>query len=466
MADAATASETDVPDEAEEPEETGYHWRNWSREQKCRPAIMARPHTREGMIEAIVDATEAGRKIKVAGSGHSFTPAALTDGTMLRLEGMHRLLEVDRAGNRVKAEAGISLHDLNRRLDRHGMALENLGDIDKQTLAGAISTATHGTGARWRNLSSQVEAMEIVTADGVLHEITGGDELLAARVGLGALGAIYSVTMRTVPSFRIDRVDRSRPLEEVISGMDQLAAELDHFEFYVFPYTDTALCRESTRTDAAPDPPSAASTYAQEVMLENWVAGAFANITRFVPASVPTLSKLAAAGTGVNRKLDHSFRVFASERRVKFTEMEYCVPRGNAREAVEGVLEIANRRELGVAFPIEVRFVAADDAILSPSFERDSAYVAVHYNHRGGHEPYFDAVESLMKGFGGRPHWGKRHTRDAADLRGLYPRFSDFLEVRNRLDPGGAFANEYTERVLGPVVEPVKGKKRRRKKSK
>lgn len=454
MADAAP----DAP--ADERAETGYRWRNWSREQRCRPTLIARPHTREGMIAAVVEAAAAGHKVKVAGSGHSFTPAALTDGTMLRIEALNRILEIDRVTGRVRVEAGITLGDLNRRLDRHGLALENLGDIDRQTLAGAISTATHGTGARWRNLSAQVEAIELVTADGVLHEISGGDELRAARVGIGALGAIYAVTLRAIPSFRIDRTDRTRPLAEVIASIDELAAGYDHFEFYVFPHTETALCRESTRTDAAPDPPAAISTYAQEVVLENWVAAGFATIARFVPASVPAISRLAAAGAGVSHKVDHSFRVFASERHLKFTEMEYCVPRACAREAVEGVLEIANRRELAVAFPIEVRFAAGDDALLSPSFERDSCYVAVHYDRHGGHEPYFEAVEALMAGFGGRPHWGKRHTRDAADLRGLYPRFADFLAVRDRLDPTGAFANDYTDRVLGPVT-PADGKKKR-----
>lgn len=457
---------TETPTEVRE--ETGYRWRNWSREQRCRPALIARPHTREGMIEAIVTATEAGRPVKVAGSGHSFTPAALTDGTMLRVEALDRILEIDRAAGRVKVEAGITLADLNRRLDRHGLALENLGDIDRQTIAGAISTGTHGTGVRWQNLSAQVEAIEIVSADGVLHELSeasDSDGFRAARVGLGALGAIYSVTLRAVPSFRIERVDRTRPLGKVIGSIDQLADEFDHFEFYVFPHTDTALCRESTRTDRAADPPHPASTFAQEVVLENWVASAFATVTRFVPASIPALSKLAASGSGVSHKLDHSFRVFASERRLKFTEMEYCVPRASAREAIEGVLEIANRRELGVAFPVEVRFAAADDALLSPSFERDSCYIAVHYDRHGdAHAPYFAAVEELMERFGGRPHWGKRHSRDAADLRGLYPRFGDFLAVRERLDPGGAFANVYTERVLGPIVESVGGKRRRRRK--
>lgn len=456
-----------MADATEAPESTGYSWRNWSREQRCRPYEIAHPHTREGLVEAVLQGAEAGRKVKVPGSGHSFTPAALTDGTMIRIEALNRILDVDKVKGTVKVEAGIGLGDLNRRLDKHGVALENLGDIDHQTLGGAISTATHGTGARWRNISAQIAAIELVTADGVLHELTeesDSDAFRAARVGIGALGAIYSVTLRTVPSFRIDRVDRNRPLDEVLSGLDVIVDELDHFEFYVFPHTSTALCRESTRTDAAPNPPNRAAAYAQEVVFENWIAGAFAGVSRFVTPAIPALSKLAAAGAGTSRKLDHSFRVFASDRRIKFTEMEYCVPRASAREAVEGVLGIANRRDLKVAFPIEVRFVAADDALLSPSHDRDSCYVAVHFDRHGdGHKPYFDAVESLMAGFGGRPHWGKRHTRDAADLRGLYPRFADFLAVRNRLDPGGVFANDYTERVLGPVTEPVESGKRRKK---
>jgi L-gulono-1,4-lactone dehydrogenase len=309
--------------------------------------------------------------------------------------------------------------------------------------------------------------MELVSGDGTLHELSeasDADAFRAARVGLGALGAIYSVTLRTVPSFRIERIDRKRPLDEVLGDLDGLAAEFDHFEFYVFPYTETALCRESTRTDAAARPPNPVASYLQEVAFENWVAGSFAALARYVPASIPPLAKVAAAGAGTNRLLDHSFRVYASERRIKFTEMEYCVPRANARAAVEGVIEIANRPELKVAFPIEVRFVAADDALLSPSHDRDSCYVAVHFDRHGGHEPYFDAVEALMAGFGGRPHWGKRHTRDSADLRGLYPRFSDFLAVRDRLDPGGTFVNDYTERVLGPVAEPASGKRKRKRK--
>jgi FAD-linked oxidoreductase len=429
-------------------------WRNWSGEQRCRPLLIQRPRTREGLIAAVLAATTQDRSVKVAGSGHSFTGAALTDGVMIDAGLLDRLLDHDPASGLVKVEAGITLGELSRRLDRRGLALESLGDIDRQTLAGSISTGTHGTGVRFRNLSAQVEALELVTADGSLVELAaGGDEdgWRAARIGIGALGAIYSATLRTVTNFRIDRTDRPRPLAEVLASLDELADRYDHFELYVFPHTDTALCRESTRTQEPADPASPASVYAREVIVENWLAGALARIARHVPAAIPTLSRLAASGTGRSRKLDRSFRVYASERRIRFTEMEHAIPREHAREAVERVLEIAARPDYRVCFPIEVRFVAGDDAMLSPAHGRDSAYIAVHHDHLGDWQPYFDAVAAVMADYGGRPHWGKRHSLTATELGGLYPRFDEFRAIRARLDPGGAFANPYLERVLGPV---------------
>jgi FAD-linked oxidoreductase len=436
-------------------DKAGYRWRNWSRELSCRPQEMIRPHTREGLAQAVIEAAEAGRRVKVAGSGHSFSEVALTDDTMLRIESLDRILQVDRPGGLVKVEAGVELRSLNRRLDRLGLALENLGDIDRQTVAGAISTATHGTGERFPNLSAQVAAIELITADGSMLELSESsdpDAFRAARVGLGALGAIYSVTLRVVPPFRVDRVDRRRPLAETLDRLDELASDRDHFEFYVFPHTQWANCRESTRTDAPAKPAGKASTFVQDVVLENWVGSGLSAVARRVPATIPPLSRFASAGAGTPRKLDHSFRVFASERRIKFTEMEHAVPREHARAAVEEVLAIANRKDLRVAFPIEVRFVAADDAMLSPSFDRDACYIAVHQDRRSNWRPYFDAVAAALAKYEGRPHWGKRHSLDAGDLAKLYPRFEDFRAVRGRLDPDEVFANPYTDRVLGPVA--------------
>jgi FAD-linked oxidoreductase len=427
-------------------------WRNWAREQVCRPAAIVRPRTREGLVMAMIEAREEGRRIRVAGSGHSFTSAALTDGTMLRIEALDRLLDFDPASGLLKVEAGAVLGGLTRRLDHLGVAFANLGDIDKQTLAGSISTGTHGTGLGFQNLSAQVEALELIGADGTMRELSersGSRAFRAARVGLGALGVIYSVTLRTVPAYTINRLDHPLPLAETLDSLDEKAESLDHFEFYVFPHTDTALCRESTRSDEPPDPPSPGTTYLREVVLENWASGAFATTARLIPGTGPRLARLAAASFANVSKVDKSYRVFASERRLKFTEMEYGIPREHAREAVERVLEVASRPEMQCVFPIEVRFAKGDDALLSPSYERDTCYIAVHQDRKLDWPRYFREVEGILAGYDGRPHWGKRHELTAAELEPRYPRWQAFQGVRRRLDPEGAFANAYTDRVLG-----------------
>jgi FAD-linked oxidoreductase len=341
---------------------------------------------------------------------------------------------------------------LNRRLDGLGLALENLGDIDRQTLAGAISTGTHGTGERFLSVSAQVEALELVLADGSTLELSAASDpaaLDAARIGLGSLGLIYAVTVRTVPAFRIHRVDNPKPLDETLQRLDELNAVNDHFEFYVFPHTGVALCRESRRTAEPPRPRSAAAVYAQEVVLENWVGALFALAGRHLPAQAPRLARIAARGTGRSTKLDASYRVFASERRLKFTEIEYAIPREHAAEAVRRVLAVAARPEHRVAFPIEVRFAAGDELMLSTSHGRPTCYVAVHQDRLVDWRPFFRAVEEVMRSYGGRPHWGKRHSQTAESLAKLYPRWEEFQALRARLDPERVFSNEYTDRVLG-----------------
>jgi L-gulonolactone oxidase len=425
-------------------------WRNWAGDQRCEPAAIERPGSLDELQAVVKRAAERGQRVRAAGSGHSFTEIALTDGVLARLERLDRVLDVDRDASRVTVEGGIVLGDLNRRLDALGLALENLGDIDRQTLAGSISTGTHGTGIGRPSISAQVEAVELVTADGELRMIDGGDELEAARIGLGALGLVYSVTMRTVPAFTLDRLDSAKPLAVVLASLDELTKPNDHFEFYVFPHTSTALCRESRRTDEPPRPRPAALVYAQEVMLENWVGGAFTFLGRHRPSLNPRLAKLASAGTGRSRKVDRSFKVFASERRIKFTEMEYAIPREHVAEAVPRVLEVAARPEHPVAFPIEVRFASADTPLLSTSHGRDTAYIAIHQDPKLAWEPYFREVERIMDSYGGRPHWGKRHFQTTKTLAKRYPRWEDFAAIRNRFDPERRFANAYTDRVLGP----------------
>jgi FAD-linked oxidoreductase len=428
-------------------------WRNWTGDQTCTPAAVERPASREELAAVVRTAAEAGHSVRVAGSGHSFSDVPLTDGVMVRVEALNRVLDANPTSGLVKVEAGIVLADLNERLYELGLAMENLGDIDRQTLAGAISTATHGTGAGLRNISAQVEAMEIVTADGELRALSASgarDDLLAARVGLGALGAIYSVTLRTVPAFTLHRVDTPRPLGEVLDRFDELAERNDHFEFFVFPYTETALTIERNRSELPERPRSALSRWASDVVMENTVGDLALRLTRRRPSLIPRFAASAAKMMSQGERLDRSYRIFANERRIRFTEMEYALPRDRGPEAVRRIMELVEKRRIEMAMPIECRVVAPDDAFLSPSHERPTTYVAVHQYRGMEWRPYFEAVEAIMNEYEGRPHWGKRHFQTHETLAERYPRWADFAAARDRLDPERFFRNEYTDRVLGP----------------
>jgi L-gulono-1,4-lactone dehydrogenase len=390
------------------------------------------------------------RRLRVAGAGHSFTDIACTDDLMVDLTHMNRVLGA--AGQDVTVEAGITLHELGEALAARGLAMENQGDVDPQTVAGAIATATHGTGARFRNHSAQVVGVRLVTGAGEIVDIRDGDELRAARVSLGALGVISAVTLRCVPAFTIHRVDEPRPLGDVLSGLAELVDGHDHWEAFALPYTRSALTLASKRTDREPRPPGRARAFARDVLVENAALGAACSVGSRFPSLIPAVNRRFARLIGRAEHLDSSHRVFANTRLVRFTEMEYAIPRERAAEALERVLALIERRRLPVGFPVELRVVAGDDALLSPAYGRDTAYIAVHQYRGMEFEAYFRGVEAIMDEYGGRPHWGKRHYQSAATLAPRYPGWDRFQEIRRRLDPAGRFENDYIRRVLGAVA--------------
>jgi L-gulonolactone oxidase len=405
----------------------------------------------------VVRAGAAGRRVRVVGAGHSFSDIACSDGVLVALDRMAQVLEVDRSAGLVKVQAGITIHALNQRLAEHGLAMENLGDIDVQSIAGAISTATHGTGARLRNIPSQVVALTLVLADGTSLECSAEHDpevFRAARVGLGALGVVAEVTLRGVPAFVLEGLDRPAPLLQTLERFEELALSNDHFEFFVFPHTETALTRTNNRTDQPARPRSRVKAYANDVLLTNHAFGTFCRLGRLLPGQIPHINRAVVSLAGSSRRVERSDRIFASPRLVKFTEMEYSLPRERTPEAVRRVLQLVKDDGFAVPFPVEVRTVAADDAFLSTAFGRDSGFVAVHMYKGMQWEPYFRAVESVMDDLGGRPHWGKRHFQTAASLRKRYPEWERFQEVRARLDPQGRFGNAWTDRVLGPAHTP------------
>ncbi|MBS1885816.1 MAG: FAD-binding protein [Actinobacteria bacterium] len=427
-------------------------WVNWAGDQRCRPARIVAPRSREELVEVVGATAAAGGKVSVAGSGHSFTEAAMTDGTMVRLDALRGVLEADRASGLVRVGGGTVLRELNDEVAALGLALENLGDIDAQTIAGAISTGTHGTGAGFGNISARVEGVELVLGDGSVRELDAAGEaelLRAARIGVGALGAISAVTLRCFPAFVLERVDAPHPREEVLDRFGELAAANDHFELFTFPYSDRALVLERNRVDSPPRPRGRAAAFLNDIVLENWALEALAATGKALPAATPALARLAGRLAAGGRTVDRSDRVFVNERRVRFTEMEYAVPREHGPTTVRHVVEWVRANRYPVFFPIEVRVAAGDDADLSAAHERPTAYVAVHQYRGMEWRPYFEAVESIMDDFGGRPHWGKRHFQTAATLAPRYPRWSAFQRARDQLDPGRVFTNAYVERVLG-----------------
>ena len=336
------------------------------------------------------------------------------------------MIDADPASGLVKVGGGTVLADLNEELHRLGLAMENLGDIDRQTIAGAISTGTHGTGAKLRNISAQVEAIELVLADGSVRELSARRARAAAGgAGRGRrprrdLGGDPALRPRLHPA---TGSTRRSPREEVLDSFQERADANDHFELFTFPYADSALVLERNRTDgtaAAARPRSPPTSTTSCSRTGRWrrsrrPASWFPDGDPARSRGSPPRSPRAAGPT------DRSDRVFANERRVRFTEMEYGVPREHGPEAARRVIEWVRANRYPVFFPIEMRVTAGDDALLSPSHERDTAYIAVHQYRGMEWRPYFEAVEEIMNDYGGRPHWGKRHFQTAETLAPRYP---------------------------------------------
>jgi L-gulono-1,4-lactone dehydrogenase len=432
----------------------GEVWTNWAGEQRCAPRAIARPNNEAELAEIVARATAQRLTLRAVGSGHSFTDCACTDGVMIDMTGMQRVLAVDHATGRATVEGGITLQALGPLLAERGLALENQGDIDRQTITGAISTATHGTGMRLPNISARVVGLRLVTAGGDVLDLTADSDreaYLAARVSIGALGVISTVTIQCVPLYTLHRHDEPLSLADTLSRLDEHIDGNDHFEFLVFPYAETALTRRTRRSTDEPAPTAPWKRYVQEEIVENRLLGAVCRIGRRFPSMAPRLNRLVSSAMSTSDVEDHAHKVYATTRAVRFTEMEYAIPREHARGAVERVLRLIGDRRLPILFPLEVRFAAADEAFLSTAFQRDTCYVAVHQFAGMEFETFFRAVETIMDGYDGRPHWGKRHYQNAATLRHRYPDWDRFQAVRARLDPVGSFANDYTRRVLGSL---------------
>ncbi|PKQ36455.1 MAG: FAD-linked oxidoreductase [Actinobacteria bacterium HGW-Actinobacteria-11] len=432
----------------------GGSWQNWGRSASVRPVRVERPRSPEGVQRAVLAAVKQGLSIKAVGAGHSFTGIAVAPGVLLELDDLQGLVSADAATGRVTLLAGTRLHRIPRLLAPFGLAMENLGDIDRQSIAGAISTGTHGTGAGFGGLATQVVGVTMVTAAGEFLRIDDEREselLPAVALGLGALGIIVDVTLQCVPAFVMHAIDEPAPLDDVLETLEERVAASDHFEFYWFPHTDVALTKRQTRLPESTvrQPLPVVGRWIDETLLSNGVYRMVCAAGQAVPAITPPFSRLAVTLTGNREYTELSHRVLIQSRTVRFREMEYALPAENVVPAFEAVRALIARRGWRIEFPIEVRFAASDDRWLSTAHGRATAYISVHRYWRADPTEYFGAVEEIMLEFGGRPHWGKLHTLTEETLRERYPRFEDFVALRDRLDPERRFGNRYLERVLG-----------------
>ncbi|GLX47908.1 FAD-linked oxidoreductase [Streptomyces hygroscopicus subsp. hygroscopicus] len=407
----------------------------------------------EELAAAVRRAREDGLAVKAVGTGHSFTSIAATDGVLIRPQLLTGIRKIDRAAMTVTVEAGTPLKRLNAALAREGLSLTNMGDIMEQTVSGATSTGTHGTGRDSASIAAQIKGLELVTADGSVLTCSATENpevFAAARTGLGALGVVTALTFAVEPLFLLTAREEPMPLDRVLAEFDQLWAENEHFEFYWFPHTGNTNTKRNNRSAGPEQPVGRLAGWFEDEFLSNGVFQVTQWVGRAAPASIPAISKISSRALSARTYTDIPYKVFTSPRRVRFVEMEYAVPRAALADTLRELKAMVERSGLRISFPVEVRTAPADDITLSTASGRDSAYIAVHMYRGTPYQSYFTAAERIFTAHEGRPHWGKVHTRDAEYFARVYPRFTEFTALRDRLDPERLFRNDYLRRVLGP----------------
>ncbi|MFI7502533.1 D-arabinono-1,4-lactone oxidase [Streptomyces sp. NPDC049687] len=427
-------------------------WRNWGGNVSARPAREVTPASVDELAAAVRRAAEDGLKVKAVGTGHSFTAIAATDGVLIRPQLLTGIREIDRDDMTVTVEAGTPLKRLNLALAREGLSLTNMGDIMEQTVSGATSTGTHGTGRESGSIAAQIKGLELVTADGSVlscSEKENPEVFAAARIGLGALGIVTAITFAVEPIFLLTAREEPMSLDKVLADFDELWAENEHFEFYWFPHTGSTNTKRNNRSAGPRKPVSQVSGWIEDEFLSNGVFQVAQWVGRAAPGTIPAIAQISSKALSSRTYTDIPYKVFTSPRRVRFVEMEYAVPRAAVTETLRELKAMLDRSDLRVSFPVEVRTAPADDITLSTASGRDSAYIAVHMVKGTPYQAYFTAAERIFTAHEGRPHWGKVHTRDADYFARVYPRFGEFTALRDRLDPERRFQNDYLRRVLG-----------------
>lgn len=425
-------------------------WSNWSGSVQCTPKEILKPASVEEIQTIIRKCASNKTTIRVVGSGHSFTGLVGTPGTIVSLDLYQGIENVDVPNKQATVFAGTKLKELGETLLCNGLAQKNLGDIDVQSIAGAASTGTHGTGPTLGSVSTQIEEITMITAKGdilVCSENENKDIFKAAQVSLGALGIVTKIKLQLVPAYKLKYVREKSTFDECLINLEKYKNDNRNFEFYWFPHTNGVQIKTLNITEEEPTK-SSFMKYFNDMILENGAFKVLSEACRLFPSLCKTVSRISAAGVSTGMDINYSNRIYATPRLVKFQEMEYNLPVEKGIEVLKEMRDTINANKFRVHFPVEVRFVKADDIYLSPAYQRDSIYIAVHMYKGMEYKTYFDAMETIFKKYNGRPHWGKMHTRTAKELSQLYPMWNKFQEIRTQLDPDGLFMNDYLKKLM------------------
>lgn len=423
---------------------------NWGRTLRFSPSAYFLPKREDEIAQIILRACEEKKSVRVVGAGHSWTPLIETDGYLISLDRLQGAISFSPTQGLGTLWAGTRLHRAFSLLWKEGFSLANQGDIDKQSLAGAFSTGTHGTGKEFGILATHVAHYRVIDGRGKVHDFyaDGQSHLFRAlQVSLGLLGVITQVTLRVLPRYYLRLIKRIEPLEAVLEKSETYLQEHRHFEFFWFPYSELALVKLTDLSEM----PGRTSLWRRWAIDNVWENGAFwilNKLAQWRPQSAPSLCRFAGRNMAAEERVDKAYKIFASPRRVRFREMEYSVPAALGPVVMQEIRRWIEKHQPAVSFPIEYRYVKGDDIPLSPAYGEDRVFIAVHMYYRMPYETYFKGIEEIFQAYEGRPHWGKMHTASTEYLYKVYPEMESFLKIQKEMDPEGVFWTPYLRRLL------------------
>lgn len=426
-------------------------WRNWSGSFLNKPEKILYPRNENDIVKIIKHCNYTGKKMRIIGAGHSFTPLAVTNGILVSLQHLSGIEKIDYEKKRVTIWGGTTLTDLGKNLHKHGLTMENLGDINLQTIAGAVSTGTHGSGVDFGNLSTQITELTLITPQGDKLLISANENshlFEAACLSLGLLGVITKVEIKVIKAHQLISISERSTMNQVFPKLTSLTKSNRHFEFFWFPHTETIQIKTLNPQQEGIQQKLKGPSKFNDFFMENGALGLVSEMSRIQPKLSKFASKMIARGVRTGKTVGQSYQMYATPRLVKFNEMEYSIPAEHMASALEDINDVIQKNNFNIHFPIECRYVKADNLWLSPSYKRDTAYIAVHMYKGMAFEHIFQAIEEVFKKYEGRPHWGKLHTLEKDDLQKVYSKFNHFLELRKQFDTKNILLNHYLENLF------------------